>query len=555
MAKSGAVVEYSPIQERGTVVVVGKESSGKSQLISSLTGGNAYSSNFRGTTVSCDVFSGSENEFIDTPGILLQSDSITTAMALQKLSESDTVLFVVKATQIGDDFKDLFPLLKGKRVVGVVTFWDKVPQSNENRQMLTDISRRTGIPLTAVDARHLQNSDRTAITDSLQSAVPVTASVVVVQTPWAVRPRKTPLESRYLGAIVGLVLLLVPAVLAVYCANHFADWLDPSIENLSQKLASWLASVPSPLKEILIGRYGLLTMGPLLFVWAVPTVLLYAFVVGSYKASGLLDRITVALHPAMRKIGMTGRDLVRVVMGFGCNVPAVINTRCCSSATRETTISAIAFGSACSYQFGATLAVFAAVSKPILVAPYLAYLVITTIIYSRVMAGKMPNSPFLILSMDKPTFLEVPRPKAIWAEARTTIIHFFRRAMPIFLGITILASVLDWLGVINVIANWVSPVMAMFNLPQQASVAVVFSSIRKDAILLFTNDAGFSHLRNGQILTAVYLAGVLLPCLVTALTIAREKSTKFALGLMARQAGAAVIFALLLAWGTTLFHL
>src|SRR5215472_10382735 len=140
MAKSGAVVEYSPIQERGTVVVVGKESSGKSQLISSLTGGNAYSSNFRGTTVSCDVFSGSDHEFIDTPGILLQSDSITTAMALQKLSESDTVLFVVKATQIGDDFKDLFPLLKGKRVVGVVTFWDKVPQSNENRQMLTDIS-------------------------------------------------------------------------------------------------------------------------------------------------------------------------------------------------------------------------------------------------------------------------------------------------------------------------------------------------------------------------------------------------------------------------------
>ena len=127
--------------------------------------------------------------------------------------------------------------------------------------------------------------------------------------------------------------------------------------------------------------------------------------------------------------------------------------------------------------------------------------------------------------------------------------------MPIFIGITIVASVLDWMGVINIIARRVQPVMTLFNLPAQASVAVVFSCIRKDAILLFTNDAGFAQLRNGQILTAVYLAGVLLPCLVTALTVAREKSARFALALMARQAAAAVTFTLILAWGTTLLNL
>jgi len=237
------------------------------------------------------------------------------------------------------------------------------------------------------------------------------------------------------------------------------------------------------------------------------------------------------------------------VMGFGCNVPAVINTRCCSTATRDTTISAIAFGSACSYQFGATLAVFAAVSRPFLVAPYLIYLVLTTMIYAKIVSSKASKSPLLVLSMDRPTFLEWPRPRATWAEARTTIIHFFRRAMPIFLGITVVASLLDWMGVINVISNWMRPLMRAFDLPAQAAVAVVFSSIRKDAILLFINDTNFAHLRNGQILTAVYFAGVLLPCLVTALTISREKSARFALTLMARQALAAVVFALALAWG------
>ena len=555
MPKSAVVLESSTFAERETIVVVGKESSGKSQLISSITGRRAHSSNFRGTTVSCEVFADGGTEFVDTPGILLQSDTLTTSIALEKLRQTDKVLLVVKATQLSEDFRDLAPLLKGKIVAVVVTFWDKVPQSEENNRALQEIARRLGTPVVPVDARHLSSANRRAITESLQQANTIPDVLGEVRTPWAVHPRNTPLENKYLGGICALALLLVPAVLAVYSANHFADWLDPSIENLSQKLAAWMASVPSPLKEILIGRYGLLTMGPLLFVWAVPTVLLYALVVGCYKASGLLDRITVALHPAMRSLGMTGRDLVRVVMGFGCNVPAVINSRSCCSATRDTTISAIAFGSACSYQFGATLAVFAAVSKPFLVTPYLIYLVVTTIVYAKVVAGKTSNSPFLILSMDKPTFLEWPRPRAIWAEARMTIIHFFRRAMPIFIGITVVASVLDWIGAINVISNWVRPIMRAFNLPPEASVAVVFSSIRKDAILLFTSNTGFSRLRNGQILTAVYLAGVLLPCLVTALTISREKSVKFAATLMARQAVAAIIFASLLAWGAFLLRM
>ncbi|MDY6941144.1 MAG: hypothetical protein SWY16_26235 [Cyanobacteriota bacterium] len=41
---------------------------------------------------------------------------------------------------------------------------------------------------------------------------------------------------------------------------------------------------------------------------------------------------------------------------------------------------------------------------------------------------------------------------------------------------------------------------------------------------------------------------VLLPCLVTALTIARKQSVRFAVGLMARQAIAAIVFSMLLAW-------
>lgn len=51
-----------------------------------------------------------------------------------------------------------------------------------------------------------------------------------------------------------------------------------------------------------------------------------------------------------------------------------------------------------------------------------------------------------------------------------------------------------------------------------------------------------------QVLTAVYLAGVLLPCLVTALTMAKEIRATFALRIIGRQACFAVLFSLCIAW-------
>jgi Fe2+ transport system protein B len=55
------------------------------------------------------------------------------------------------------------------------------------------------------------------------------------------------------------------------------------------------------------------------------------------------------------------------------------------------------------------------------------------------------------------------------------------------------------------------------------------------------------------VLTAVALAGIFLPCLVTVLAIARELGWRFAIRLMVRQAITAVFSCLVLAWGCALF--
>jgi Fe2+ transport system protein B len=97
--------------------------------------------------------------------------------------------------------------------------------------------------------------------------------------------------------------------------------------------------------------------------------------------------------------------------------------------------------------------------------------------------------------------------------------------------------------------------MGAFNLPAEASLPVILASIRKDGLLLFAQADTVSVLTPLQILTGVYLAGVLLPCLVTVLTIAREQSLRFAFKLIAQQAIAAIGFSALLAWGGILIGL
>jgi len=545
-----------------TIAVVGRESVGKSQLISSLTGRSAGETNFRGSTVVVEQYRSPDAIYIDTPGILRKSDTETTRLALGALQDHELVLLVVQATHLDDDLQEMLPLVQGKRGIVVVTFWDKVQAGEAAREALERLAAEAGVPLIPVNARDLSDVDRQRIPVAITHSGPFLKAQLHARAGWRIEPKPGLLERRILGPILAIALLVLPAILTIFGANALADKLHPIVQGAIQPLIDQVnAFWPVWARVILTSQqgdfgYGLLNMGPFLLVWALPTVLLFAVILGAYKSSGLVERVNVTLHPLVRPLGLSGRDVVRIMMGFGCNVPAVISTRACSSCSRGAAISAIAFGAACSYQLPATMAVLAAAAVPSGYSPmtltliFLGYLLATTLIYLRLTASPEARNSLNLLMMPSRPFMQWPTFGALWREAWGTVRQFFVQALPTFVLICVVAATLARFGVLDACSRVLGPAMRLFHLPVEAALPVVLASIRKDGIFLFAAEDGLATpMTAAQVLTAVYLAGVLLPCLVTAITIGRETSWSKMWVLLGRQAVFASGFALILAWG------
>ena len=547
--------------ETRTVLVVGKESVGKSHLISSLTSSSAGESNFRGSTVVVERYRSENTEYIDTPGIFRSSDTETTRLALNALDENEVVLLVVQATNLDQDLYDMLPLVEGKQGAVVVTYWDMVQKGEAAQEAIERLAADAGVDFIPVDARKLTQQNREEIAKVATTSSKFQKATITARAGWRIEPKPGWLEHRTAGPLLAMLLMFLPALATIYGANAAADFLHPIVASLfAPVIATVNATWPGWLRIFLTTEqgefgYGLLNMGPFLLVWALPTVLMFALILGAYKASGLIERINVALHPLVRPFGLSGRDIVRVMMGFGCNVPAVISTRSCSSCSRGTAIAAISFGSACSYQLPATLAVLAAAaaatntSQVLLTTIFLSYLLITTLIYLRLTSNPQARNSLNLLMTPSRPFMQWPTLTGLWREAYGTVKQFLFQAMPIFVAICVVVSLLAHFGILDMASRVLGPVMYVFGLPAESALSVVLASIRKDGIFLLAADDGVLFpLTAAQALTAVYLAGVLLPCLVTAITIGREIGWKPMFKQASQQAFFAIFFALVLGW-------
>lgn len=536
-----------PAAGKRSVVLIGFESAGKSALFRGLTGQDTGGeANFRGSTVNvrrADLQEGIE--LVDLPGLKSGDDSRTTREALAELGTADTVVFVVRGPHSTLELPLLLEAapIEGRRTILLLTFADKVPEGL--KELERHYAQTLGIPVYSADARHLPPLRRVSLIRSLEDAVPLRrAPSFPAPPPFAAapsEPQRTGFEHPVWGPLLALTASILLFAVPVLLAYLLSSWLQPIADRyVIDHVRSLSAGLPALPEAILAGDYGIITLGIYSFLWAFPVVLLLGISLALTEESGLKDRITDALDPWLRRIGLSGRDLIPVLSGFGCNVVAVFQSRACGLCTRKSCVSLISFGSACSYQIGASLSIFGSAGRPWLFLPYIALLAAAGALHTRLWnkgAAGVPQSGYA-----PKTFLQRPGIRAVRWRVRGVLRQFVMQAMPIFLGICAAAAVLEQSGLLNLLSRLAAPVLGLLRLPAETAEGILFSILRKDGLLVLNRGEGnlLQTMDAGQVFTLVYVASTLTACLVTLWTVRRELGWKFAGSLAGKQAATSI---------------
>lgn len=346
------------IAAEGTPVLalVGAPNSGKSTLFNALTGAKVQTGNWPGTSV--EVSRGLWNaqpeafDIIDLPGAysldpMSPDEEFTRDMLVEcpPCERPDVVVVLVDATAPARGLNLAFQIAEYPyRVVIGVTKEDVAKQQGISIDT-SALSRAVGMPVVSVNGRRRENLD------ALEGAV-----AKAMQTgPQTIRPNadldqrfadldaaeKTavsrtdvgePLSQRVdrvvLHPVLGPILFLAVMWAVFFITTTVAGPLQDGLEALitgpvsaavrSLLPAHWLVS--GLLVDGLIGGVGMvLTFAPLLALMFLCLAVL--------EDSGYMARAAVVTDRVMRAIGLPGKAFLPIVVGYGCNVPAISATR------------------------------------------------------------------------------------------------------------------------------------------------------------------------------------------------------------------------------------
>lgn len=122
--------------------------------------------------------------------------------------------------------------------------------------------------------------------------------------------------------IMGLVFYLTFNVIGAFFQDLLASGIDRLTEQVDASLTA--AGVNGAVKSLLVD--GIFTgVGSVLSF--IPIIMVLFFFLSILEDGGYMARVAFVMDKLLRKIGLSGRSIVPMLIGFGCSVPAVMSTR------------------------------------------------------------------------------------------------------------------------------------------------------------------------------------------------------------------------------------
>ncbi len=336
------------------------------------------------------------------------------------------------------------------------------------------------------------------------------------------------------GIILAAVLFVMYYVVGVFGAGTlvgwleevvFGDYINPFMQNTLQNI------IPvEVISDLFVGQYGIITLG-LTYAIAIilPIVTTFFLIFSVIEDSGYLPRLAMLIDRVFKFIGLNGRAVIPMVLGFGCDTMATIVTRT-QETKRERIITTLLLALAipCSAQLGVIFGILS-VSTAML----LTWLGIIALIFVLVgwLASKIIRGERACFYMEVPP-LRLPRLSNVLQKTYARLEWYLMEVIPIF----VLASVVLWagdiVGLLDVLIKALRPVVEFAGIPAEASVAFVIGFFRRDfgAAGLYAL-ATQGVLSGNALLVSAVVMTLFVPCIAQFSVMIKERGMKTALAI------------------------
>ncbi len=305
----------------------------------------------------------------------------------------------------------------------------------------------------------------------------------------------------------------------------FEEFLNPWVLGLAEQYIPWYW-----LNELIVGEYGLFTLG-LRYAVAIilPIVGTFFIAFAVIEDSGYFPRLAMLVDRVFKKIGLNGRAVIPMVLGFGCDTMATVVTRTLES-TRERVIATLLLALAipCSAQMGVILGLLSGVPGALLVwmASMVGVFLLVGLLAAQVVPGERP-----MFYMEIPP-MRLPQLQNVLIKTLTRMQWYFMEIFPLFM----IASVILWAGKLTGALQWMveafNPIMQLLGLPNEASAAFIFGFFRRDFGAAGLYDLQTQGLLNPvQLTVAAVTLTLFVPCVAQFLVMQKERGWRTSLAI------------------------
>jgi len=277
-----------------------------------------------------------------------------------------------------------------------------------------------------------------------------------------------------------------------------------------------------------------------------PYFLPLLFLMSALEDFGYLARAGFLLDAFMHRIGLHGKSVSPFILGFGCNVPAIVSTRILESRRDRILTSLLIPFIPCSARTTIVLALVAFYLGPLWAMGFYAANILIIAVIGWILSRFIKEpSPGLILEIPS---LKAPRLGSIVRKTWLQVYSFVKFAWPLLIGGSLVLSLLTYFRADRWINDLLAPLVVKgLGLPHELGVTLVFGFLRKELSLIMMLQAlGVDYqslmtvISREQVVVFTVFISFFIPCLSTCAILWKEIGRKWAFVSVGLSIGVAV---------------